>query len=441
MLRCDGPLTGQSMRRACLLLGGVLFLTFLPPAMAQSQKLTDMLPEVDPLVPTAEPGRGINIFDPAKGEQITPIQKAVEVFVEREKERQRRCLVKTENLLTYEYELVGETEDQIYREAMVRSLKSSAARLYFGNFILLGRDVLEPYLYHNGAPFIVSNDVLERRDLSRELIQMRLRVGVNLDTFYRDLWEKRFIAAPNLRPIASVHLREVIEGRPDTSADARSRIDLVMEQNLYRVFSDKMRKPGLDVDLSGSPGLLREARGEAQRHDVDVLVTGTVAVRPIREETIYYDDHFFQEAAAELKLYRVDTGEMLIEVDDRYSANGASVGEATDKALNELLIRMSQKIADHLRGMWGKTMLEKGNYRVLVSGVRSDQKSKIYAFLRTLSDETEIYEKTYYGDVLVVNLVAPALGPDQLESFLRDSSEPQFDVHRVSKREFALELL
>jgi hypothetical protein len=383
----------------------------------------------------------IKIFDPAKGEELTPIQRAAERQSIQEKQAERRTLTQIENLLTYEYVLTGASEERILSEARVRALVAAAGRVYFENCFLLGRDLLQPYLTANGQPFVARTSVLDRRVMGKDKMQMRVRLSVNQDRLYEDLREKKFVAEPNLRPIVAVRLKEILHGQDDPSAEARRRLETTLQDNQFRVFSKNMKNPPLTTDISLDADLFKMARDEAQRHDVDILFTGTVQVKPLREGEILYDNYAFNEASVALKMYRVDTGELLGEVNDRYSASGANDADATAKALDALMERVARGLAVQLTELWGHTMLDTGQFHLLIGSVTPDELVSVRNLLSTISPELKIYQKSYYGEVAVLNVVLPDFPPDQLEAFLRKANEPQFSVKRVGKRQFELEVL
>jgi hypothetical protein len=406
-------------------------------------------PQALPGDATAKPGtpaylrkrEAIKLFDPGRGEELSPLQAAAQMLSKEAQKKERRSLDNIQNLITMDYDLTGANEAAIVEEAQTRALMSAAARLYFSDYVLLGRDLLEPYLRANGRPFVARTTVTDKHIVSTDAVGMSVRVSVNLDALFRDLNEKHFIAKPNLRPVVSVHLAEMIEGKADTSAGGRMRIEQAMDQNLFRVFSRRMKQPPLDADLSLSPQLLQTARFEAQRNSVDVLVTGMLTIRPIDQTQILYDRYAFMDASVVLKMYRVDTGELLAEITDRYSANGESVAAGTKNALDAMLTRSTQKLADRLRNLWGPMMLDDANCRLLITGVEPGRIPSLFNMLKALDPNVHVFQKAYYGDVLVVNVEFPDSDPRKLVGLLRQSTDPQFNVSLVDKHRISLEML
>jgi len=383
----------------------------------------------------------LEIFDKGRSEELTPLQRAAQILSERRERQQRRSLANIQNLVTYEYTLTGSNSAQLREEAMVRALKSAAGRLYFEDYILLGRDLLEPYLRQYGKPFVTRTTVLERHPVTGKRVEEHLRVSVNLDSLYKDLQAKHFIAEPNLRPTVGVFLQEVVSGQPDPTVGGRARIERVMENNLFQPLSKLIKTPALEEDLSTSAGLLKRARDQAQRNDVDVLITGTLSIRPVSQEQIFYDPYSFQEADLNLKMYRVDTGEVLGEAVDRYSATSETAAQSIGKVLDVMIDRTAQKLADQLGARWANMMLTQGHYRLMISGVKRDEVTNLSNMIKSLAPDVQVYEKSYYGDVLVVHVIAPHETTDQMESFLRQASEPQLNVRRIDKRRFIVDIL
>lgn len=450
--------TENSMRHWAGVLAVLCLLTvrWAGPAGAQANVEGDI---DDELAPYLREDRQIIIFDPDTEQRVRAIQQAAERLT-----REPAAVVRPselQNILTFEFEIAGLNREEILREGAVRALKSTAAQLYFTDYILMGRDILEPYLRKNGIQFLARKTILAPPNyLAGGRMSMPLRLSVNLDTFYQDLREKHFIGKPNLRPVVSVHLAEFIDGQPDTSANGRQRIEQVLQNNLIRVNSKAMREPPLTADLTQSPELLKQARYEAQRNEVDVLVTGTMRVRPIGDTAILYDFYAYQEVEIDLMMYRVDNGELLNEIHQTYSAVDtqeelpstlvipqepvleSARAAARDNALETLINRAAEVLADDLTQSWTKTMLDAGHYRLLIRNVPSeDSVQTINNLLRTLSPDVEVYRKAYYGDVLVLNVIYPLERDARFETFLREANEPQFNVTRVDSRHYILDVI
>jgi hypothetical protein len=377
-------------------------------------------------------------------EELTPIQRAARELARRHETAKVPTLENIRHLVTYTYDLEGDNEQGILAEARIRSLKAAGARLYFQNFYLLGLDLLEPYLRRNGEAFIARTTIEHRQILPDNRIGLRVTMSVNLDQLYTDLQEKMFLATPELEPIGSVHLMEIVGGRPDAAAGGRARIEGVLEHNRFRVYTNRMAEAMRTADLSTQADLMYEARMEAERNAIEFFISGTMTVRPAPEaqnRQILFDNYSFQEADVVLQLYRVDTGELIAEARDSYSATGPSAEEAVRNTLDVMMPRVAQQLATRLREYWQTTMLDQADYRVMISGVERNQTERVYNWLKTFAPGMRIYEKSFYGNVAVINIDLPETAQGDFAQFLRRSIEPQFEVNEVFRGHILLEAL
>ncbi len=389
-----------------------------------------------------QPREPMRIFDPGRGEGLSALQMAVQRMREEELKRRRPAKGRITDIATYHYVLAGDNEAAAIHEAELRALMSAAARLYFDdNKIIIGRELLEPYLRHSGNKAIA--EVLvdgQPRLLANKKIQMPIRVSVNLPLLFEDLAEKQFVSEPNIRPCMTIHLREDVGDAPSPEALTVPRLASAMENNLFRVLSKQMERPSLNIDLTTSAGLLAAARLEAERNGIDVILTGSMRTAPITTGQILYDSYHFWQTSLDLYLYRVDTGERIAELHDAYSANASNDSQAISKTLDTIVQRTGARLAATLHDMWPNTMLNQANYRLMVSGVDPASLDHIQTMLGGIAPgQARIFRKAYYGDVAVLNVVLPEGKRVDMESFLRRTTNPQFVVRRIDERRFEID--
>jgi hypothetical protein len=238
-----------------------------------------------------------------------------------------------------------------------------------------------------------------------------------------------------------VHLLETVDGNPDAAHEGRQLMEKILQDYQIGARSREMPAASLALDLSSSPALFEQARREAQRHSVDVLITGSLAIQSVARQEILYDAHDFMKAALTLKMYRTDTGEMIQQLSDDYSAQGDSREQATKKLLSVLMDRATRALAESLHRDWGRVMLDQADCRLMFTGVEPTFQSNVLNDLKRLSPDVQIFQKASYGGVLVVNLIMPESAKVQLEYFLRSSTEPRFDVKRVDARHYELKVM
>jgi hypothetical protein len=446
---------------------------------------------------------------------------------------------------SYTFTLRGPTDEDVIHQAKVRALVNTASRLYFDNFILLGRPILEPYAGQMADRFIAQWSVKNRRILADNSVEATVKVGVHVDRFYEDLNRMNFIDQPKLRPTVAVLLNETIDGAPLAPARGRPALEEALTFNSeLRIESQRMNRWGLNVDAGRESDLLFDTLMEAQRWGIDVVVTGALELTLGAPQVILFDQRHFIEGSVDLQLLRVDTGQTLRRASRRYSATGASRDEAIDALLKVMMPRVvadltlvndrdiqltrplvnaihraarelramdealadrpdrevdsatARALADRLesaargrapvaadlmdetvavlqsmkgdlpndaaglrekadaalfdfRGLlplnflteWGNTVLDRTDYRLMISGASSETIRAIANALQAIAPSVRVHVKSQFGDVSVLNVVFPDAAPGQVERFLRESRTPQFRVLPVDGRRFELTVL
>ncbi|MEN6627004.1 MAG: hypothetical protein ABFD69_12335 [Candidatus Sumerlaeia bacterium] len=382
----------------------------------------------------------MRIFDPGRGEGVSPLQQAVQQMREQTLAERKPIQSRVYDIASYHYVIEGKDEASAVREAELRALMSASARLYFGDKIIIGRELLRPYLARSGEKAI-ADVVIDRRPhvLADGKLQMPIRVSVNVPMLFQDLADKQFVAEPNIRPRMTIHVREMVDGKPASSTPGADRLTSTMENNLFRIHSKEMEKPALNIDLSKDAGQFQTARLEAERNNIDVILTGSINTLPITTGQILYDTYHFWKTDLDLYLYRVDNGELVAHLQDSYSAAGDSTEHAIAKTLDVMVGRTGGKLAMILRDVWPSTMLNEMDYRLMISGVDLARLGHIESMLKALCPEMRIYRKAFYGDVAVINIVLPEGKTIDLGGFLRRATDPQLIVRRYDDRHYEIE--
>ncbi len=383
---------------------------------------------------------GAEAARPASGEEAEVT--AAQVIAELNRRRRSRVSAaeraRIDNLKTFEYSLEGTEEAQILQEAAVRALKNTAALLYFENYVLLGRDLLEPYLRVYGDRFVARRVIKERRILADGSRRLRVEVGVNVDRLYEDLAEKRFVAKPKVRPIVAVAIEETLDGAPIAQAQARRALERELRANELRVESERLEPIGLGLDLTANPQALRRFRDEAQRANVDVIITGRLRAQSQPDRVVLFDQFFFREGELHLSMIRVDTGEVMRETRRRATANGLDPAAALTALLEAVAQPAAAGLTEGFFTAWGRLMLEQSDFRLAVIGVDETRLASLTHWIRSASPQVEVFVKSFYGDVAVVNVVYPGADADRMIEVIRKSRVPQFRIVQTEEGRFEL---
>ncbi|MBI1783545.1 hypothetical protein HYR69_00235 [Candidatus Sumerlaeota bacterium] len=364
--------------------------------------------------------------------------------LERSRRKKQIAVARTHitNLMTYEYTgMKGKSEADVLRDAGVRALVSTASRLYFDDYILIGRDLLDPYLRQYGDRFLTSRTITKRRILADGTVELDVRVGVNVEDFYADLENKHFVGKPQVRPVIAVVLEESVDGEKSGDGRGRKMLEELLKKNEMRVESQRMGPHPLNVDVTASDDALRAARDEAQRGDVEVIVSGKLTVVSRGKRDILYDEFTIYDADIQLSLIRVDTGETLATASERFSAPALAGKTALDRTFEGLMPRSAATLSQNLLNNWKSMMLDSGDYRLMVTNINQEQLESVFNLLKTLSPDVDARVKAFFGDVAVINVYFPGSKPGQVEQFLRKSRLPQFQVRPADERRFELRIL
>jgi hypothetical protein len=342
-------------------------------------------------------------------------------------------------LTTYSYELMGQSDDALIRDGCVRALKSSVGQVYFSDYMLYARSLLDAYIDKNWERLVARYKV-KTRDLRGGRRHVVMDVVVDNTKLYADLVEKRFLYRPAVRPLFYVFLSETYDGSP-TAPIGRKRILETIDGHQYRYLweegDDSVDIPtenkrevllplGLpEKDPTSDQTTMEGAMREAQRNEVEVFVAGTIESKTTRSGRLYFDDYTFVQTRCSLKLVRADTGEILGEAQTTTAAGNtdqaAAVSAATLAAVNEV----APKVFDVFDKVWGKTIQRKADMRIMATGVNQDIVSLFIQVVKGIAPAAEIYTRSFYEDVAVLTLSWNGRAEDLLQ-ILRHTDYPSF---------------
>lgn len=406
------------------------------PATARAQE------DVPPEVLTEDVGEDPAEEASASDRQVSAAQAIADLARARRGIEAAYSLSRIDNLLSYEFKnRRGPSEGDVIRDAAVDALLATAARVYFDDKILVGRDLLEPYFRVYGERFVARRTVDSRRILADGANELDLRIGVDVDRLMADLEEKRFIAKPSVRPIVAVVISETIDDVPDEQGRGRISLENALRDSEMRVETERMGSFPLAQNLvanSEDLSALRLAREEADRGEVEILVTGSLEVSSRGAKDILYDNFTFYTAYARLQMIRVDSGEVVRTTNQSFAASALSPDAALAATFERLMPRCAVPLTDGFLEEWRNRMLDAGEYRLMITGAGDEELEAVFNLLRTMSPDVRPYLKAHFGDVAVVNVFHPQARPGRLEEILRTSRVPQFVVRPADERRFEL---
>ncbi len=359
--------------------------------------------------------------------------------------------------LTLRYQKQGEKEEVLVREAMVQAVRAGVGRIYFANVMLRGLDILDPYIQKQVQTFIPRHEVLvsEVRGGQR---YVDVEIVVDMEKLYQDLYEKQFLYRPALRPIYYAALSETLNGEPVASQFGRTylirKLNDLPERRFRFLWTDEVDDPSVPVTKKQAVSVenvpagadvsakLPEACRELQRHEVEFFLTGAIQTSTTRSVELYLNTTptHFVETRARIQMVRSDTGQVIRSVDIRKVSGNVDLNKAMEDSVASAMDVAATQLFDNFAGMWGKTVQDKADVRILVAGANADNLNILNVLLNTLTPKAEIYTRSSFDGVAVLNLGWN--GPmEKLVNLLREARHPEFKVTQVGTNGLLIELL
>jgi len=385
---------------------------------------------------------GLELADYSQRESLIELA-AAKAIADREKSRRASEVLhrKLTGVHTYEFTLNG-SEADVSRDAGVNALVASAVRLYSGETVLLGRRILEPYLRATGDKFILTNTILERGVEADGRNRYKARVTIDSDLLYEDLESKHFITRSKFRPIMAVALEESRGGERSFRGQGRSAVeDELLAVDMLVETEAVLDEDAINVDLSSDNALLQQMLDEAQRIDVDAIVTGKLEMTEPESRVILYDELHFVAARLTLSIYRVDNGQLLRTATREVSLARATAEGATEDARRAVARAAMDELEVGFIEEWQAMMLDRSDYRLTVIGIDEPSLERFATKFRDSFPDSRLTVKTHFGSVAVINIDAAQAGTEGMENFIRDWRAPHFEVNAMGRGRFELRTL
>jgi hypothetical protein len=343
-------------------------------------------------------------------------------------------------LQVYEVSASGPSHEAALKAAELHAVRSAVGEFYSSDEMLLARDLLERYLDTYYRRFVSSDRVLAERE-SQGTVSLRASVIVDVNALEKDLRQKRFFYKPRRRPVYYVTVAETLDGQA-VSGDPVSRgaIHEGLEQILgeKRFESDAITSVGANVNLLDDPARLQEALMAAQRRGIEVLVTGKVVLTMTQQKKVHFEDYTYYRAAADVAFIRVDDGKVLARAQYDAIAGGPDSEAAKRTASVRAAGRILQDLLPKLAQEWERTMTDAVEYQVTIVGVSPTEVSVVEERLHSLLGGVEVYRRSLFEDVVVLNLYYPPerVNPGErarVEKVLKDLASPQLKLMPAAK--------
>jgi len=135
----------------------------------------------------------------------------------------------------------------------------------------------------------------------------------------------------------------------------------------------------------------------------------------------------------------VDTGEILKEVTVTSLAGSVRQSQAINLSIVSAVRKAIAQLAEYYQANWDKIVRNKGDYLILITGVSDEKLDLIKKKLGSLDDSAQVFEKSKYADVAVLNLVFKG-NRQLLKDALEASSYPRMHILREEGNAFEVQI-
>lgn len=339
--------------------------------------------------------------------------------------------VETHDVLEFEYQQTGATEEEAVRLACIRAVNATVGRILFSDFSLQARDRLDPYLQKHWQKFVASYYVLERR-FDRTGFGCRIRVLTYPEILTRDLRSKKFLYLPRPNPYHYVYLSETLEGQPANSDLGRRTAMATLREEGANVTEQGSALPPDNTYIMESAAAFNAGRQAATRLGAEIILTGRAETTKVGEERIFYDLIHTYETVVHLDMIRVDDGTLLGSIDAMERASDTNADEARNESIRAAVADAVTDLTARTRAVWPRQVLDRGKFSLMFTDVTPEETEALMEYIRSqLSYGTRVWLKTWYGNVAVVNVDTPRAW-SVLERALQDFKA--FDLRIESRR-------
>ncbi|MBN1475150.1 hypothetical protein JXA47_00200 [Candidatus Sumerlaeota bacterium] len=355
-------------------------------------------------------------------------------------------VAETPAILNFTFTYEGSDEGRLIHNAQMSALRSTVGRFYFDDRVIIARDILDRYLENNLSEFIASITVRDRV-VDQGNSRLLLEVAVFARELERSLQELRFFFTPRPTPLSFVFLQEILDDARQEVPVAKPLVVEALDDAGLQVSEIAILSPDSRTDVAeggSDPAdnpVLCDALRNAQRGGVELLFSGQCTTTLTDASDLYYDEHYFYETSLLLRMFRVDTGELLDEV--VVTDSGSDVDDATAReiAIRKCVAAAIDRLIDTYSERWPREVLNQTDYLLMVTDVGDDEVDLLINKLADIDEEAQVFQRSFYADVACLNLVyshpfetSPVAERQALIDYLLGMDTPQLRIESVDGR-------
>ncbi len=331
-----------------------------------------------------------------------------------------------ENLVRIYKTVRGPDEAQVIKEVSIEAVRKCVGRIYLETQLIIARDLLEKYIAQNYDKFVYSIETVNKNYIGDD-IELELNIFVKYAELAQDLKEKRFMYKPRYKPYFGIFIKETLNGQPSSVLTAQEEVMTVLKDRAARFPEMTILYPPSNVDLTEDSEILAAAMKEAHKAGVELIISGSSETYQVKKEQLYYDVFYFYETKINLSLIRADTGDILYEDSAVHMCYDTDERTAIDRCIMLAAHEVANDIIDFYYDVWDKIFLNDVDYQVMVTGIQDEALYLLKQKLEGLESGTEVYVRSFYQNVAVLNLVFPG-EPEDIEKVVKTSAFPTYRI-------------
>ncbi len=311
--------------------------------------------------------------------------------------------------------VTADTVEAAQQEAILEAVRANIGRTFWGSDLIVARDLLTSYIEKSGGKFITAIDTL-KTDFVEGKPKLELRVFVDYNALEKDLKEKRFVYTPRVRPYFAVFLAEKLGEEYAKYTTGRSAVTAAFQDRNLRPYEGILDTPPSNNDVASDPILLEDALIACEKRGIELLISGSTSTKRDVVKDIYYDTFFFYTTDIQAVMVRVDTREELARVKARGSAADRDEQQAIDLSIRRAATLAVNQMADKFEDVWGYMVLDKADYRILLTGITPKTLTLVKNSIAGISRDTKVFLRQQYDRSAVLAVVYPGSREDLVKA-------------------------
>ncbi|MCC6547027.1 hypothetical protein IT570_07650 [Candidatus Sumerlaeota bacterium] len=323
----------------------------------------------------------------------------------------------------------GDSRDAALAAARQQAVLASAGRVLLDDNLIRADELLSNYLRKYADSFVKSVEVTSDKFTGTQSI-LESRVYVDYAGLVKDMSEKRFLYQPAYRPLFATFIEEKLDNQKIEQEPARRLVEnAFIAQGIKFYPQESITDVQRGVNLLEDTLLMDAAIVTAERHNVELVITGTAMTVLREEKDLYYDHYYFYDCDMNLSLVRVDTGEVLAKSTARGSASNKDRAVAITSAIDRASRPIAAEMSRTYKKFWPTVVQGKSDYEVLLTGVTDEQLGIVQKYLGVLGPESTIEVKKKFATTAILSIKTTA-DLNQLQQALKNCSYPVLNIVR-----------